>query len=199
MITTRTGLSSVALLALFGCARGDADGTMTRPIPDDPETKTMTGDQTNVYELTLNNLAGDPVDLSQYAGRVSLIVNVASACGYTPQYDGLQTLHEELSARGFQVLGFPCNDFGAQEPGSAEEIATFCRTNYGVTFPMFEKVGIQRAPAPIYQRLIAATGQTPGWNFCKYLVSREGKVLGFYESSVTPQDAALRQAIEAAL
>jgi glutathione peroxidase len=153
-----------------------------------------------IYDLQVPSLAGETVDLSSYAGKVSLVVNVASKCGYTGQYDGLQKLHQEFTDRGFQVLGFPCNDFGGQEPGSADEIGSFCRDKYGVTFPMFAKVKVKGGgPSPIYERLIAATGKTPGWNFCKYLVGKNGEVLHYWKSGTAPDSAELRAAIAKAL
>jgi glutathione peroxidase len=108
-------------------------------------------------------------------------------------------MHGELKDKGFSILGFPCNDFGGQEPGSPEEIQNFCSTKYKVTFPLFEKVGIKKETSPVYANLIVQSKETPGWNFCKYLVGKDGKVLKFYKSAVKPEDAALRADIEAAL
>jgi glutathione peroxidase len=151
------------------------------------------------YDLTANSLAGKPVDLSQYRGKVALVVNVASECGYTPQYAGLEKLHEELKDKGVVVLGFPSNEFGAQEPGSAEQIQNFCSRNYGVTFPLFEKIETKGAgKSPVYQFLTAGHGE-PKWNFHKYLVGKNGEVLAAYPSKVAPESATLREAIETAL
>ena len=152
------------------------------------------------YALKTTSLDGKPVDLGQYRGKVTLVVNVASKCGYTPQYAGLEALYEEYSPRGFSVLGFPSNDFGGQEPGTPDEIQTFCRKNYGVTFPMFAKLVTKAGPAqsPIYH-LLGETGHLPDWNFCKYLVGKDGKVLDFFPSKVTPESQQLRSAIDAAL
>src|SRR4051794_27588941 len=125
----------------------------------------------SLYALNTKSLDGSAVDLSTYRGKVTLVVNVASRCGSTPQYEGLEALHRELSPRGFSVLGFPSNDFGSQEPGSPDEIATFCETRYGVTFPLFEKV-VTKAGAhqsPVYA-LLGSSGKLPTWNFGKYLV-----------------------------
>lgn len=155
----------------------------------------------SLYALSTRALDGTPVSLSEYAGKVTLFVNVASACGYTPQYAGLQALHDKLKGRGFAVLGFPCNDFGKQEPGTADEIRSFCDRTYGVTFPLFEKV-VTRAgdgQSPIYAELSRESGKLPAWNFAKYLVGPNGKVLAFFEPKVAPDDAALRGAIETAL
>src|SRR6185295_9542448 len=152
------------------------------------------------YSLKTSTLQGQPADLGQSAGKVTLVVNVASQCGFTPQYAGLEKLHEEFAGRGFAVLGFPSNDFGAQEPGSSEEIATFCKKNYGVTFPMFSKLVTKAGPdqSPIYS-FLGQGGQLPAWNFSKYLVGKDGKVIAFYPSKVAPDAKELRDAIEAAL
>ena len=132
----------------------------------------------------------------QYGGQVVLVVNTASKCGFTPQYEGLEALYKELSPRGFAVLGFPSNDFKGQEPGSEEDIAQFCTLTYGVKFPMFEKVQVTGTGAtPLYQRLTAATGVAPAWNFHKYLIGRNGQVVAQFSSKVRPDDAALRAAI----
>ena len=158
----------------------------------------MTND--SFYSLKTSTLAGKPADLAQFAGQVTLVVNVASECGFTPQYKGLEALHEELKAKGFSVLGFPSNDFGGQEPGSPEQIQTFCQKNYGVTFPMFGKLVTKAGPeqSPIYAYL-GKTGNLPNWNFCKYLVGKDGKVIAFFPSKVTPESKDLKDAIEAAL
>lgn len=155
----------------------------------------------SLHRLSVKSLDGKPVDLSSYAGKVLLVVNTASECGFTSQYEGLEALHKELAPRGFAVLGFPSNEFGGQEPGSADEIAAFCTQTFGVTFPMFEKV-VTKAGAdqsPVYAALGGATGKLPGWNFGKYLVGKDGRAIAFYASTVTPKDADLRRAIEAAL
>jgi glutathione peroxidase len=152
------------------------------------------------YDLKTQTLLGKPADLADYRGKVTLVVNVASYCGYTPQYKGLEQLHRELKDKGFAVLGFPSNDFGEQEPGSGEEIATFCRLTYDVTFPMFAKVVTKPGPdqSPVY-KLLGATGHLPSWNFAKYLVGKDGKVRAFFPSDVTPDEPALRAAITDAL
>ena len=154
----------------------------------------------SLYAMKTTTLQGQPADLAQYAGKVTLAVNVASACGYTPQYEGLQALHQELSGKGFEVLGFPSNEFGGQEPGSPEEIATFCKKNYGVSFPLFAKLQTKPGPgqSPIYAFLTKG-GEVPSWNFCKYLVGKDGKVIGFFPSKVKPDSRELREAIQAAL
>jgi glutathione peroxidase len=155
----------------------------------------------DVYSLSASNLAGQPADLASYRGKVTLVVNVASECGYTPQYKGLQKLHEEYAAKGFAVLGFPSNEFGGQEPGSPEQIQQFCSKNYGVTFPLFAKCATKAGAdqSPMYAALQQATGKSPNWNFCKYLVGKDGKPIAFYASRTAPDDAELRAAIDKAL
>ena len=152
------------------------------------------------YDLKTQTLLGKPADLGDYRGKVTLVVNVASYCGYTPQYKGLEALHRELKDKGFAVLGFPSNDFGEQEPGTAEEIATFCKRTYDVTFPMFSKVVTRPGhdQSPVYTYL-GATGHLPAWNFAKYVVGKDGRVRAFFPSDVTPEDPALRRAIADAL
>jgi glutathione peroxidase len=152
------------------------------------------------YDLATQSLDGKPGNLAQYKGKVSLVVNVASKCGYTPQYAGLEKLQRELKGKGFNVLGFPSNDFGGQEPGTAQEIATFCRLTYDVTFPMFEKVVTRKGAgqSPVYA-FLGASGNLPGWNFAKYVVDKQGKVVAFFPTEVEPEDPALRAAITKAL
>jgi glutathione peroxidase len=157
--------------------------------------------QDSLYQLTTKTLEGQPADLKAYSGKVALVVNVASQCGYTPQYAGLEKLYADLKGRGFVVLGFPSNDFGGQEPGTAVEIRQFCSLNYDVTFPLFEKVVTKAgaAQSPVYANLQKQSGNLPSWNFAKYLVGKDGKVVKFYKSDVKPDDAALRRDIETAL
>ena len=141
-----------------------------------------------------------PQDLCQYAGKVLLVVNTASYCGYTSQYEGLEALHAKYAARGLVVMGFPSNDFGQQEPGSSQQIADFCFNTYGVKFPMFAKSVVKGAGAnALYRQLAQATGQVPAWNFHKYLVDRQGRAIASFPSKVTPADPALVGAIEKAL
>jgi glutathione peroxidase len=154
----------------------------------------------SLYDLKTTTLTGQPANLADFRGKVTLVVNVASKCGYTPQYEGLEKLHKELAPRGFAVLGFPSNEFGGQEPGTAAEIGEFCRLTYGVTFPMFAKVETRpgAGQSPIYA-LLGATGSLPQWNFGKYLVGKDGTVRAFFPSRVTPDSKELRDAIEKAL
>ncbi|WP_372014263.1 glutathione peroxidase [Pseudoxanthomonas sp. 10H] len=152
-----------------------------------------------LLDLEYRPLAGKaPVNLNdQQGGKVLLVVNTASKCGFTPQYEGLEALQQRYAARGFSVLGFPSNDFRGQEPGTEAEIQEFCTLTYGVKFPMYEKVHVTGPETTaLYQRLRDATGVSPGWNFHKYLVSRDGRVVGNWPSKVKPDDPALVAAIE---
>ena len=156
-----------------------------------------------VYDFEVNRLNGDPVKLSEYRGKALLIVNTASHCGFTPQYSGLERLYGKFKARGLEILGFPCNQFGKQEPGSPTEIAEFCSVNYGVTFPMFEKIDVNGADThPLYGYLKrearGVLGSEPiKWNFTKFLVNREGEVVKRYGSTTKPEQ--IEADIEAAL
>jgi glutathione peroxidase len=184
--------ASLMALALVVEAQetGRATGTKETPLAPD-----------SFYRLATKTLEGQPADLKAYAGKVALVVNVASQCGYTPQYTGLEKLYGDLKGKGFVVLGFPSNDFGGQEPGTAAEIRQFCSLNYDVTFPLFEKV-VTKAGAgqsPLYANLQKQAGELPSWNFAKYLVGKDGRVVKFYKSGVKPEDPGLRKDIEAAL
>ena len=154
----------------------------------------------SIYDFEVNTIDGTPTTLAPYRGKVILIVNVASKCGFTPQYDGLEALYEKYRARGFVVLGFPCNQFGAQEPGTEAEIMNFCRVNFGVTFPMFAKIEVNGEGAhPLYRYLKRAQPGVLGseaikWNFTKFLVDRSGNVVGRFAPATKPQT--LESAIE---
>ena len=155
-----------------------------------------------IYDFTARSLAGEDVPLKRFQGQVLLIVNTASKCGFTPQYQGLEALHRELSPRGFSVLGFPCNQFGAQEPGDAKAIAEFCESKYDVSFPLFEKIDVNGANAhPLYDYLkrekSGLLGSSIKWNFTKFLVDRTGEVVGRHAPTTTPQS--LKKDIEALL
>ncbi len=154
-----------------------------------------------VYSFTLNSIDGTPAPLAEYHGKVVLLVNVASQCGYTPQYSALEAIYEKYKDQGFVILGFPANNFGAQEPGTNEEIKTFCTRKYSVTFPMYSKISVKGADqAPLYAYLTKGTG--PGiagdiqWNFTKFLVDRNGKVVQRFEPAVTPDSKEMTAAIE---
>ena len=158
---------------------------------------------TTVHDFTAKSLSGEDVSLADFRGKVLLIVNTASKCGFTPQYAGLEKLHEELSPRGFAVLGFPCNQFGQQEPGDSQEIQNFCSLTYNVTFPMFAKIDVNGASAhPLYEFLKGEKAGLLGieaikWNFSKFLVDQEGRVVERYAPTTTP--ASLKADIEALL
>lgn len=153
----------------------------------------------DLLDVSYRPLAGKgEVNLAkQYGGKVLLVVNTASKCGFTPQYEGLEALQRKYAARGFSVLGFPSNDFKGQEPGDETQIQEFCTLTYGVKFPMFQKVVVTGPEAtPLYRSLATATGVSPGWNFHKYLVGRDGRVVAQFPSKVTPDDPKLVAAIE---
>jgi glutathione peroxidase len=159
----------------------------------------------SLQDLAINTLDGEPSSLGDYAGKVLLVVNVASKCGLTPQYEGLERLQERYADRGFSVLGFPCNQFGAQEPGSPEEIQEFCSTTYGVSFPLFEKIDVNgEGRHPIYEELTAtadAEGQAGDiqWNFEKFVIGPDGRVVARFRPMVDPEDSTVVGTIEAAL
>ena len=155
-----------------------------------------------IYDFTAKSLAGEDIALKRFEGQVLLIVNTASACGFTPQYRGLEALHTEYSPRGFSVLGFPCNQFGGQEPGSATQIEEFCASNYAITCPMFAKIDVNGFRAhSLYQYLknekSGVLGASIKWNFSKFLVDRFGKVVARHAPTTTPE--ALKKEIEALL
>ena len=184
-------VAAVALGLGLGVARAE----------EDKGGKKMTG----VLGYKMKSLDGKDVDLAQYKGKVVLIVNVASQCGYTPQYKGLQALHDRFADKGLVVLGVPANDFGAQEPGTDAEIGEFCKSNYGVKFPMLSKVAVTGADkAPLYKHLTAKetnpklSGEVK-WNFTKFLIGRHGEIVGRFEPGVKPESDDLVKAIEAEL
>ena len=155
-----------------------------------------------VYDFTATSLAGEDVPLKRFEGRVLLIVNTASQCGFTPQYQGLEALHRELSPRGFAVLGFPCNQFGGQEPGDAKQIADFCESKYEISFPLFGKIDVNGGHEhPLYKYLKSQKsgllGASIKWNFTKFLVDRAGQVVARHAPTATPQG--LKKEIEALL
>jgi glutathione peroxidase len=165
--------------------------------------------QQSLADIPLTRIDGKPAKLADYKGKVLLVVNVASQCGLTPQYAGLQKLYEKKHAEGLEILGFPANNFGAQEPGTEKEIATFCETNFGVTFPMFAKISVAgKDRHPLYNALVAAQpkangGKTSGsevsWNFEKFVIGRDGKAIARFSPDTVPEDAKLNEVLEAAL
>ncbi len=185
LVALSLAVAAVAALAIFTTASPSAASGAT---------------VSSFYDLKTSYLDGKPADLGVFRGKVTLAVNVASKCGFTPQYEGLEKLNRELKPKGFAVLGFPSNDFGAQEPGTAQEIAQFCKLTYDVTFPMFSKLVTKPGAdqSPIYQ-FLGTSGSLPKWNFSKYVIGKDGKILAFFPSDVTPESPALRGAILKAL
>lgn len=193
------------LLCGLSLVAGCQSARSVEPAPVAPEENAQpTASAMTIYDYKLQSLDGQPVDMSKYKGKVLLIVNTASKCGYTPQYAGLQALSEKYKAQGLEVLGFPANNFGGQEPGSAEEIGEFCQKNYGVTFDLFAKSSVKGADkSPLFTYLTETanpekTGEI-GWNFEKFLISRDGTLVDRYQSKVAPESGELTQAIEAQL
>ncbi len=196
-------LLALAVPLFVACAQKPAPssgaGSTTATSAPAPAGSAAAPSSGSLWDLSAKAIDGAETPLSTYKGKVALVVNVASECGYTPQYAGLEKLYEKYKDRGFYVLGFPSNEFGGQEPGTNPEIATFCRSKYGVAFPMFAKVETKGANASPVYKLVTANHGEPKWNFHKYLVGKDGKVRGAYPSAVTPEDGKLLQAIEAAL
>jgi glutathione peroxidase len=177
--------------------------TQTPTPPPTPPATPAAAATPELLDITVQSIDGKPVNLSTYKGQVVLIVNVASKCGYTRQYQGLEKLYNAKKDAGLVVLGFPANDFLGQEPGSNEQIAEFCKSKYGVTFPMFEKITVTgRKQHELYKRLTAEAkemGGAPSWNFTKYLIARDGTLVARFGSKTTPEDQALLAAIDAQL
>lgn len=162
--------------------------------------KTPEETSNNILDLTVKDINGKEIKLSNYKGKVLLIVNVASKCGYTPQYEGLEKIYENYKNKGFEILAFPCNDFGAQEPGTNEEIKEFCSTKYNVTFPLFDKIKvIGKEKSPLYERLINSKNVEQGdvkWNFEKFLIDKNGDIVARFRSKVKPESDEIISAIE---
>jgi glutathione peroxidase len=193
-------LACVAGLALAASACAQKTTTASADNPQ-PEVKKMS----SIYDFTMKDIDGKEVKLDAFRGKTLLVVNVASRCGYTPQYEGLEAVYEKYKDKGFVILGFPANNFGAQEPGSDKEIKTFCSTTYGVTFPMFSKISVKGADQhPFYQFLTAKetnpefSGEIP-WNFTKFLVGKDGKIIGRFAPGDEPTGDAVTKAIEKAI
>ena len=170
-------------------------------IASDHSSKKNMGDKMeSVYEFTVKDIKGNDLSLSKYKGKVLLIVNVASKCGYTRQYSGLQNIYEKYKDKGFEILAFPCNDFGGQEPGSNEEIAEFCSVNFNVTFPIFDKVKVLGDDkSPLFKFLTDSIQSNSGdinWNFEKFLISKNGNIVNRFKSSVEPESEELISQIE---
>ncbi len=189
-------LSAVAALTMTAAENASAQAAAPATAPAAPAA-TAPAACPSLLDHRFTSLQGAPQDLCQYAGKVVLVVNTASYCGYTPQYEGLQALQDKYGKQGFVVLGFPANDFGAQEPGSNAEVADFCERTYKVKFPMFAKSSVLEGQAnPLHEQLFKVTGQRPKWNFHKYLIGRDGKTVSSYPSKITPQSAEMTAAIE---
>lgn len=200
LATSTVFLSLVALGAVCASASLLGEGQQTPPAATPPAAASPAA-PANLYAIKTTTLEGKPFDFGAQREKVLLIVNVASKCGYTPQYAQLEKLHQKYKDRGLVVIGVPSNDFGGQEPGSSEEIRDFCTKNYGVTFPLTEKMRTTAGDdqSELYRVLESRATQLPTWNFCKYLVTRDGKAVTFYASKVAPDSAELTAAIEAAL
>ncbi len=159
----------------------------------------------NIYDFSLKNIDGTETSLGDYRGKALLVVNVASRCGLTPQYTALEALHQDLKGRGFEVLGFPCNQFGAQEPGSEAEIKEFCSTQYDVTFPLFSKIDVNgKGRHPLYEWLTSQATKPDGagdipWNFTKFVIGKDGEIAARFSPKPAPDDPELKKAIERAL
>lgn len=187
---------AIALVSGSGLARPPIAVSSAVALAAAPQASSSRGDVSSLYDLKTSYLDGKPADLGVFRGKVTLVVNVASQCGYTPQYEGLEKLHRELSGKGFAVLGFPSNDFGGQEPGTPQEIAQFCKLTYDVTFPMFSKLVTTPGPdqSPIY-KFLGTSRHLPAWNFSKYVIGRDGRIVAFFPSEVTPEAPELWRAI----
>ena len=199
MIKFMTTIVGLVCLLMLGC--GESASTSTATTAPSKEYLNMSGP----LSITVKSLAGEDVNLASYQGNVVMIVNTASKCGLTPQYEKLQALHEKYHAQGLRILGFPANNFAGQEPGSNEQIAAFCQTNYGVAFDMFAKVSVKGDDqTPLYAYLTSeqTNGQFAGditWNFEKFLIDKSGNVIARFDPKVTPDDPQVVEAIEAAL
>jgi glutathione peroxidase len=200
-----------AMLVGFGCSESAPKETAQTPAaetgaagdqaptPAAEEQAATPAAQGDLLEVTMNRIDGTPESLEDYKGKVVMVVNVASKCGLTPQYDQLEAMYEKYKDQGFVVLGFPANDFNGQEPGTNEEIQTFCRSEYGVTFPMFEKITVVGADAhPLFRDLASASAE-PSWNFTKYLIDRDGHLVERIDPKTTPEDPAVVEKVESLL
>lgn len=200
------GAAALSLVSPLGCSKPAKDDAPASPAPPPGPTApsgspAASAKTSSVYDFTIDTIDGAPRSLDDFRGKVLLLVNTASECGYTPQYEGLQKLHATYEKRGFSVVAFPSNDFGGQEPGSNKEIKAFCSTKFGVTFPLFAKITVK---GPNKHPLYAMLSQTPpagevSWNFNKFLVGKDGHVVARFDSKVTPESTELVQAIEKAL
>ena len=186
--------------AVAGIALSVTGSACTQSMPASEELTEKWSDKT-LFDIETRTLEGKPLKLSEWKGKAVLVVNVASRCGFTGQYAGLEKLSDQWKNKGLVVVGIPCNDFGGQEPGSASTIREFCTTRYEVDFPMLEKQSTKpgRKQSPIYEYLGTRTGKLPGWNFCKYLVYPDGRTIEFYNSSTAPDGKQLEAKIKDAV
>ncbi len=203
-LTRRCVAACLTTLVAFGgpgLTSAASTQAATLPVQTTKTSSTAPANCPALLHFQFNRLQDDaPQNLCQYTGKVALIVNTASYCGFTSQYQGLEALYAKYQSRGLVVLGFPSNDFGKQEPGSSKDIADFCFNTYGVKFPMFSKSVVSGAtPNPLYQSLAKLTGSTPQWNFHKYLIDRNGKVIANFASEINPESPQVVGAIEKAL
>lgn len=197
---------AAAVAAIVGSIALGRGQPQTKPAeaakaqPADGAKDPSAADPAYVLGYTMDDIDGKPVNLEQYKGKVLLIVNVASRCGYTSQYEGLQKMYTERHDKGFEILGFPANDFMSQEPGTNTEIKSFCTTKYNVTFPMFSKISVKgEKQHPLYKQLASQpkpVGEEPGWNFTKYLVDRSGRVVARYAPGIKPDDKELQAKVD---
>ena len=195
----KIGLGIIGILLIGGIGAAYALGFIFNPSPKTPPP------EKSVYEFTMKDIDGKDVKLDTYKGKVSLVVNTASKCGLTPQYEGLQALYDKYKDRGFVILGFPANNFMGQEPGTEKEIKDFCTLNYKVTFPMFSKISVKGTDQHPFYTYLTNKESNPGfdgditWNFEKFLVGKDGKVLARFSPKTKPDDPKIAEAIEAAL
>ncbi|MFN0244112.1 MAG: glutathione peroxidase [Planctomycetota bacterium] len=189
-------ISLRAAAAAVGAFIASCSGVLEKSVATTPA-----AGATTLHAFTVEGIDERPRDLAGWKGKVALVVNTASECGFTNQYEGLQELQTRYGARGFDVLAFPSNDFGGQEPGTSAQIQEFCSARFDATFPLFAKVGVKTGAgqSPLYAWLGEATGKLPGWNFGKYLVGKDGKPIAFWPSTTKPLDAEVTSAIEKAL
>ena len=194
-----TNLRSRVAGAIAGVAMAAVGIACTQSMPVTDELRQKWNDKT-MFDLQAKTIDGKEIKFEEWKGKTILVVNVASRCGFTRQYAGLQALQDQFKDQGLLIVGFPCNDFGGQEPGTETEIKTFCSSKYGVKFPMMSKISVKPGSnqSPVYEFLGTKTGKLPGWNFCKYLISPDGKTIEFFDSRVDPGSTAFKSAIEKA-
>lgn len=191
-------------MVFYSCKAQTSGAGNDKSVKADNQTTTTNSkmDNKNIYDISVKDMDGKDVSLAEYKGKVLLIVNVASHCGYTKQYEGLEKLYEQNKDKGFEILAFPCNDFGEQEPGTNEEIKQFCESKYNVTFKLFDKINVKGSNvSPLYDLLMnnAPTKGDIDWNFEKFLVDKNGNIVGRYKSKVTPESEELTSAIDTQL